>query len=83
MSYLSFADRGIPNKVTREWNVYSSGQMLGWVKWYSPWRRYVFYPSQQTLFDAACMLELAEFCQGKTEEHQAQRKAAKSEDERR
>lgn len=83
MSYLHFLGESTPLKqVTSRWRVTNAGaDNLGIVKWFAPWRRYVFIASQFTLFDAACMLELAEFCQAKTEEQKTQRKAAKSKDE--
>ena len=34
---------------------------LGVIKWYSPWRRYTFYPKDDTLFDAGCLAEIEEF----------------------
>jgi hypothetical protein len=35
---------------------------LGQVKWFSPWRRYCFFPLTNTIFDAACLTEIARFC---------------------
>jgi hypothetical protein len=32
-----------------------NGLMLGIIKWYSNWRRYVFYPDRNTLFDSKCL----------------------------
>lgn len=43
--------------------------LLGQIKWYSQWRKYVFYPTSTTLFDSECLTELAEVCHTKTEEH--------------
>jgi hypothetical protein len=43
------------------WTVYSNGgrgTRLGQVKWYSPWRRYCFYPAEDVLLDASCLDEL-------------------------
>lgn len=66
-------------QVTRRWSVYSTfGGVLGEVRWYSAWRRYVFYPEADTLYDAACMLVLAEFCNAKTVERRLEREAEKA-----
>jgi hypothetical protein len=51
-----------PGKVTKDWYVGTDDSALGWIKWYSPWRRYVFYPRADTLFDSACLIEIAAFC---------------------
>lgn len=55
---------------TRVWGVLSSRWIvprgtvqteLGTIKWYAPWRRYVFFPQGGTLFDAGCLAEIAQF----------------------
>lgn len=37
------------------------GQVLGEVKWYAPWRKYSFFPSQNTLFETQCLKDIVEF----------------------
>jgi hypothetical protein len=34
---------------------------LGIIKWFSHWRRYVFYPDAGALFDAACLKDIVDF----------------------
>lgn len=34
---------------------------LGTISWYGRWRRYVFFPMQNTLFDVSCLREIADF----------------------
>lgn len=55
---------------TRVWGVLSSRWIvprgtvqteLGTIKWYAPWRRYVFFPDPGTLYDAGCLTEIATF----------------------
>lgn len=60
--YLSFAETGDTGK-TKTWDVVSlsSGSRLGRVKWYGPWRQYVFYPDRDTLWNHACMATVKEF----------------------
>jgi hypothetical protein len=46
---------------TQTFSVYSIGRrgaFLGVIKWYGPWRQYVFYPHASTLFNAGCLREL-------------------------
>lgn len=42
--------------------------ILGYIKWYGAWRKYVFYPEANTLYDNKCMIELARICEEKTKE---------------
>lgn len=39
---------------------------LGLIKWFGRWRCYAFFPEDQTVFNAACMQELAGFCKTQT-----------------
>lgn len=34
---------------------------LGEVRWYSPWRQYVFAPKINTLYARSCLAEIAQF----------------------
>lgn len=42
---------------------------LGEVRWFGRWRCYAFFPEHDTVFNAACMTELVEFCDKETKEH--------------
>jgi hypothetical protein len=62
-SYVNFVD--LPTKgVTRAWFVFPimGARPIGRVKWHAPWRRYCFFPEADTLYDAACLDEIAGFC---------------------
>ena len=37
------------------------GGRLGNIRWYAPWRRYVFYPEPDTLWDSSCLMEVMQF----------------------
>jgi hypothetical protein len=56
---------------THRWlvNNEANGCLLGYVRWHSPWRRYVFMPNAGTIFDAACLDELKTFCEIQTKAH--------------
>lgn len=72
-SFLDFVDGGAsPSGKTRRWAVMSKGGgSLGTVQWYAPWRRYTFEPWGSTTFDAACLREIASFCESRTVEQKA------------
>jgi len=39
-----------------------TGFILGWVKWYAPWRRYCFTSQREYLvFDAVCLADIQDF----------------------
>lgn len=33
----------------------SSGDLLGQVAWYGPWRQYCFYPASSTVWNVGCL----------------------------
>ena len=51
---------------------------LGEVQWYSPWRRYAFFPHRDTLFDANCLWDIADFVAKET----ARRKEKRAEEKK-
>jgi hypothetical protein len=53
------------------WNVKSVGNSasLGQVRWFGAWRKYVFYPAPNTLFDYYCLQDIALFCHTYTRSH--------------
>jgi len=64
MANLKFINAGqSASGKTQVWGVLSvhSGHLIGAVKWYGRWRRYVIYPQDGTLFDAECLSEIAAF----------------------
>ena len=49
---------------TKVWKVHSTHPpkpLLGVIRWYWPWRRYVFYPGIDTLYDVDCMNTISKF----------------------
>ncbi len=71
-SHLDFRDDG-PFKVgakTRQFSVFSRANrsLLGYVKWWTQWRQYVFFPLN-SLFDKNCLREVAQFCEEVTTVH--------------
>jgi len=53
------------------------GNPIGFIAWYSRWRRYALQPEPGTVFEADCLVALGEFCRWKTEQHrEGKRRAA-------
>lgn len=71
MSYINFTENGkSPSGKTKRWLVtaVSGGPGLGDVRWYGPWRKYVFQPST-AIFDGDCLREIADFIESETRVH--------------
>lgn len=61
-SYLRFSLRA-DNGRTKTWSVNNlEGISLGVVTFRPQWRKYVYMPGIQTVLDASCLLEIANFC---------------------
>lgn len=73
-------DTSIRSLLTKKWKVSaknSLGFSLGVVKWWPAWRRYCFFPCKDTVYDANCLWEIADFCSrmtGEQKEDQAKRR---------
>lgn len=59
------------SRKTLIWSVSSSlgGPPLGRIVWRGGWRRYVFQPFNDTVFDSSCLRELAEKLLHATQAH--------------
>lgn len=38
-----------------------NGCVLGTVKWHGAWRKYAFFPENDTLFETTCLRDICEF----------------------
>lgn len=57
----------ISGKKTSSWSVNTTGgTRLGVIQWFSPWRRYCFYPAPDTIYDTNCLDKIASFCMTET-----------------
>lgn len=67
--FLFYHDIGPVGKKTRKYEVVhrEKGFLLGYIKWFAHWRRYVFYPLN-CILDSTCMREISDFCDEKTKE---------------
>jgi len=48
---------------TRIYNVYNTttNQSIGRIKWAGNFRKYAFYPENNTFYDAQCLVDISEF----------------------
>lgn len=58
---------------TQVWRVETRyGDLLGIVRWFGRWRQYTFWPSNETLYSAGCLHDVADFIESL---HEARRDA--------
>ena len=52
-----------PNIKTQIWLIISNhyGQQLGYIKWFSRWRCYSFFPERETIFNNGCLKDIKDF----------------------
>jgi hypothetical protein len=61
---------GRPQPLTKEWWITTKqGGFLGKVEWFGPWRKYNFYPAEDSGFEQVCLREIATFIEDRTREH--------------
>jgi hypothetical protein len=62
---------------TDTWEVWNAAEAshLGQVRWFSPWRKYCFFPAGGTVFEEVCLRDLAEFVESQTLQHRKGRRA--------
>ena len=60
--YIQFFQIGDTGKTTI-WSIRNikSGEELGKVKWYGPWRQYCFFLSQPSVYSAGCLEDIVSF----------------------
>lgn len=62
------------NLKTRLWEIRAkrSGHLLGYVRWYSPWRKYAFLPVPTSVFEEDCLHDIAEHLEMATAGHKGE-----------
>lgn len=74
-SFIAFAEVATdrPGK-TKQWVVKTSdefGLILGFVRWYTSWRKYCYAPLTETVYEEQCLREIADFVAARTAEQRA------------
>jgi hypothetical protein len=62
--WIRFVERDTPDGLkTKRWFVFSiqGNDLLGTVSWFGRWRKYVFTPMLQTVFEEDCLRDIAVF----------------------
>lgn len=72
--YISFhLNHAKSTEKTKAFNVRgrTSQVYLGLIKFRPQWRKYVFEPEANTVYDHKCLVEIASFCEDQTKEWRA------------
>jgi hypothetical protein len=70
MAHMDFVlQPHVEGRKTEKWKVLSvmGSYELGVVSFHPAWRKYVFWPEKNTIFDPECLRELAQFVDRQTE----------------
>lgn len=61
--YLEIQEEKLANRKTSIYHIWSIKEKctLGEIKWYAPWRKYCFYPNNDTIWDSKCLSEIINF----------------------
>ena len=64
--FLEFTEYDKGQRRTKRFRINHAeeGTELGEIKWHAPWRRYVFFPYHNTLFDVSCLQRITNFIEG-------------------
>ena len=69
MAYMDYVpQKREEGRKTEKWTVISlmGSHELGVVSFHPAWRKYVFWPEKNTIFDPACLRDLADFVDKQT-----------------
>ena len=74
--FLTFIKNFAPGKtlIFRVTNS-KSGEVIGTIKWATNFRKYAFWPHDETYYDAGCLKDIADFITKLMDERKKQRQA--------
>jgi hypothetical protein len=66
--YFNELHAGAPARKTKMWEVTAtaSDEVLGRILFHGAWRKFVFSPYDNTIFDHSCLREIADFSEAET-----------------
>lgn len=62
--YITYVEMPAYRKIkTKIFEVVSTSnrETLGTIKWYGPWRQYVFFPESETIWNTTCLQDINNF----------------------
>lgn len=74
MAWVEFIQEPQVGRKTMTWKVVTTTargdvpEHLGYIRWYSPWRQFCFYPAPRTIWNPACLDEVTAFIRTKMAE---------------
>lgn len=76
--HLKFVEAPSKPKTKVWWVVNKHDEFqLGWIAWFSKWRKYAFFPKLETVYEEDCLRDIAQFCKNATYIHKERLKKEK------
>lgn len=76
--FLKFVESSFKDAKTKRWAVCADRDgAIGWICWIGRWRKYGYFPNDQTFYDHKCMREIADFTESETKKHKEKLKEQK------
>ena len=74
--HIAFTEIPSTTKKTKDFIITTADLMvnLAHIKWYAPWRRYCFFPRDNTIFDTTCLKKIYDFIDKLMAERSKERK---------
>lgn len=62
-TFFTILRQELANRKTPIYHIYSktSKDEIGQIKWYGAWRKFCFFPNEETIWDSKCLNSLMEF----------------------
>ena len=74
MKWITIEEAGLSGSgKTKIWNVVAKqgGNVIATISWYGPWRKYIFEPRANTVYEETCLKDITAFLERATKEHKA------------
>lgn len=76
--WIRFVDLGtIKNGSTNIYEIVTNDthSVIGQIKWYAPFRKYSFFPSEMTVFETQCLTDIISFIKDLMEQRQIEKQS--------
>jgi hypothetical protein len=75
-AWITFKEGDSTGKKTKVFGVFAKtdDSLIGYVKWYGPWRQYAFYPGTNTVYERQCLMDITKFIHHLMQERKLKKK---------
>lgn len=78
-AFIQFNEFPQSKRKTMRWAVTSvyDQTLLGYIQWFPRFRKFSFFPRNDTVYEEVCLRDIAEFCETETKKQRERRKFEK------